>query len=64
MKKNKRTVKATPNFSKGTFTLRTSDGWKYRTIKMRGREFESCLGNTSNDWLDFLRYTTDYNTVK
>lgn len=59
-----RKIKATPNHSARTFTLRVtySDGTKqikYRTVRMNRDEFQSCLNNTENDWAQFLK-SSDY----
>jgi len=65
--KTKRTIKATPNFSKRTFTIKTYiDGRlsaKYRTYPMTTEEFDSELNNTPKDWSQFLK-TDDYYLVK
>lgn len=62
----KRTLKATPNYSARTFTIRISypDGTKvkYRTSKLDPEEFDSCLYNTENDWNQFLK-SDDYYKV-
>ena len=60
---NQETITATPNYSKRTFTLRTSHGNKYRTNQLSKEEFESCEYNTSNDWKQFLK-SDDYYVVK
>ena len=57
-----REIKATPNYSKRTFTLRV-DGKKYRTVRLNKEEFETCEYNTQNDWEQFLR-SDDYYLVK
>lgn len=57
-----RTITATANYSARTFTIRTSTGNKYRTIKLSKEEFKSCLNNTSNDWADFLK-SNDYYSI-
>ena len=63
----KEVIKATPNYSKRTFTLRIkySDGtsWKYRTTPTSMEEFFSCEFNTNNDWKQFLRNCNDYYVV-
>jgi predicted secreted protein len=61
--KNLETITATPNYSKRTFTLRTSSGNKYRTIQLSQEEFDSCEHNTSADWRQFLT-SEDYYVVK
>ena len=65
--KRKRTIRAVPNFSKRTFTIRTYfDGKifaKYRTLPLTPEEFESELNNTENDWRQFLK-TNEYYKVK
>ena len=62
-----REIKATPNYSNRTFTLRCTDtnGFKvkYRTTPMNKEEFESCEYNTANDWNWFLKNTDDYYKV-
>ena len=62
-----KTIKATPNFTNRTFTLRTyingKISFKYITIKLTKPEFESELNNTQNDWIQFLKYY-DYYLVK
>ena len=61
-----KTIKATPNYSKRTFTIRTYiDGKlssKYRTIEMSQDEFDQEEMNTENDWRQFLK-SGDYYTV-
>ena len=63
----KRTIKATANQSKKTFTIRCyyPDGTilKYRTNVMSKEEFQSCEYNTQNDWEQFLK-SDDYYRVK
>lgn len=61
--KTKRTIKATPNHSKRTFTIRTSTGFKYRTLQMSKEDFNSCLHNTQNDWEQFLK-SDEYYSVR
>lgn len=61
-------IKATPNHSKRTFTLRKYDGKniliaKYRTWPMTTIEFNDNEYNTTNDWLNFLK-TGTYNLIK
>jgi hypothetical protein len=60
--RTQRTIKATPNHSARTYTLRTGTA-KYRTIRMSKYEFNNCLYNTSNDWEQFLK-TDEYYVVK
>ena len=59
-------IKATPNHSARTFTLRIYTNGKltgkYRTVKFNKIEFKEGLNNTSNDWLQFLK-TSDYYRV-
>tara|TARA_R110002126_G_scaffold251055_3_gene394058 strand:+ start:4568 stop:4768 length:201 start_codon:yes stop_codon:yes gene_type:complete len=66
MKTSNETIKATPNYSKRTFTIRKFiDGKlfsKYRTIPMSQEEFDSEEMNTENDWKQFLK-SDDYYTV-
>jgi hypothetical protein len=57
-----REIKVRANHSKRTFTIRTGEGFKYRTIQMDKDEFNSCLYNTVNDWAQFLR-SSDYYKV-
>jgi hypothetical protein len=60
----KGTITATANLRARTFTIRTSNGGKYRTCKMSTEEFQSCLHNTENDWKYFLSNANgDYYTV-
>tara|TARA_R110000751_G_scaffold83052_1_gene166892 strand:- start:796 stop:1002 length:207 start_codon:yes stop_codon:yes gene_type:complete len=63
----KETIKATPNYSKRTFTLRCySDGVfyaKYRTTQMTQDEFDTEEYNTQNDWEQFFK-SDDYYTVR
>jgi hypothetical protein len=60
----KKTITATANHSLRTFTIRTSNGGKYRTYPMSADEFQSCLHNTENDWKYFLSSQNgDYFTV-
>lgn len=60
-------LKATPNYSARTFTIRKYiEGKlfaKYRTSKLSAKEFDSCEMQTQNDWKYFLR-TNEYHTVK
>lgn len=59
MRQTKETIKAIPNYSKRTFTLRCySDGIfyaKYRTTQMTQDEFDTEEYNTNNDWQQFLK---------
>ncbi len=59
-----RSIKASPNKSKRTFTLRIEykDGSKvkYRTLKMLKIEFEHAEMNTENDWFNYLKYGNYY----
>jgi len=61
------TIKAKPNHSKRTFTIRKYiDGklfTKYRTTKMCQDDFNSESMNTSSDWKHFLK-SDDYYIVK
>lgn len=54
-----KTIKATANQRKRTFTIRTFINGKiltkYRTISMSKDEFEECEHNTERDWADYLR---------
>lgn len=63
---NKLIIKANPNFSKRTFTIRRYAGRtvyaKYRTNPMSWREFSDNLNNTSEDWENFLR-TQEYHKL-
>ena len=62
-----KTIIATPNYTKKTFTIRTyingKINAKYRTIQMSKKEFEAELNNTQNDWMQFLK-SNDYYLVK
>jgi hypothetical protein len=65
--KTKIKIESIVNYSKKTFTLRKyyneKLGAKYRTIRLHEDEFNSCLNNTNNDWLNFLK-SDDYFVVK
>jgi len=54
-----KTIKATANQRKRTFTIRTFINGKiltkYRTVSMSKDEFEECEYNTERDWADYLR---------
>tara|TARA_R110000803_G_scaffold202827_1_gene268155 strand:- start:463 stop:642 length:180 start_codon:yes stop_codon:yes gene_type:complete len=54
------TIKPTPNYSKRTFTIRKSNGSKYRTTQMTIDEFEECEYHTSADWANFLQNGSYY----
>jgi hypothetical protein len=61
------TIKATPNHSKRTFTIRVYDKntiTKYRTNKVSEDEFLELEFNTVSDWRFFLRNSNDYYKVK
>ena len=62
-----KTIKATPNYTNRTFTIRTFVNGKlnnkYRTIQMSKKEFENELNNTENDWNHFLK-SNDYYLLK
>ena len=62
-----KTITATPNHTKKTFTIKTYINGKlnnkYRTIKLSKPEFENELNNTENDWSHFLK-SNDYYLVK
>jgi len=66
MKNSNETIKAAPNYSKRTFTIRKYiDGKlfaKYRTIEMSQEEFDSAEMNTEEDWKQFLK-SDDYYIV-
>jgi hypothetical protein len=47
-------MKATPNYSKRTFTIRRNN-CKYRTVQMSKTEFNEALFNTSHDWYVYLK---------
>lgn len=55
---NRLTIKARPNYSKRTFTIRRYAGptvyAKYRTKKMEWRDFSDCFHNKAEDWEKFL----------
>jgi len=53
-----REIKVSSNKRERTFTIKTDSG-KYRTIQLSKDEFESCLNNTGNDWVQFLK-SDDY----
>ena len=61
------TIKATPNYSAKTFTIRKYQNGKcytkYRTVKLPAYEFNNCLYNTEIDWYRFLM-SEDYYRVK
>ena len=67
MKNSEYTIKATPNRSARTFTIRKYHNGvlfvKYRTNRMNREEFESSEHNTQNDWKQFLT-SDDYYKVK
>lgn len=64
-------IKATPNHSARTFTIRCKDKLpsgemhttKWRTYPMSKQEFQSSLNNTTNDWKCFFK-SSDYYEVK
>jgi len=56
-------IKVSANHSKRHFTLKTDSG-KFRTTPMTKEEFASCLNNTGNDWMQFLRSCGDYYKLK
>ena len=62
-----KTIIATPNYTKRTFTIRIfikgKLNNKYRTIKLSNQEFETELNNTENDWRQFLK-SNNYFLVK
>ena len=62
-----KTIIATPNYTKRTFTIRIfikgKLNNKYRTIKLSNQEFETELNNTENDWSQFLK-SNNYFLVK
>ena len=62
-----KTIKANPNYTNRTFTIRTFINGKlnnkYRTIKLSKPEFENELNNTENDWNHFLK-SNDYYLIK
>ena len=66
METTNETIKATPNYSEKTFTIRKYNKEtltsKYRTIPLPKEEFESCEHNTENDWKQFLK-TDEYYSV-
>ena len=55
-------IKVSANHSKRHFTIKTDAG-KFRTTPMTKEEFTSCLNNTGNDWMQFLRACGDYYKV-
>lgn len=50
--------KATPNYSKRTFTIRKyypgGGVTKFRTGTMSNQEFQDNLNNTSEDWMHYI----------
>ena len=54
-------LKVSANHSKRTFIIVNSYA-KYRTIPLSKEEFNSCLNNTGDDWVHFLR-SSDYYKV-
>ena len=64
---NTRSIKANPNYTNRTFTIRIYKNGKinakYRTIQMTKKEFEAELNNTQTDWSHFLK-SNDYYLVK
>lgn len=54
-----RTIKATPNYSKRTFTIRKYENGKcyakFRTFKLSELEFTCMKYDTPSDWEYFLR---------
>ena len=46
--------KATPNYSKRTFTIRTINA-KYKTLQMSKIEFNDAIYNTSCDWANYIK---------
>lgn len=52
-------IKATPNYSKRTFTIRKNDS-KYRTLVFSREEFNGNLNNTESDWNQFLKSSYYY----
>lgn len=62
-----RTIKATANYGKRTFTIRIQyngvTSTKYRTLPMSEEEFNGSLYHTQNDWSQFLK-SDDYYKVK
>jgi len=57
-----RTINATANHSKRTFTIRV-EGSKYRTYQMDKVTFSESLNMTANDWQHFLN-SCEYYKVK
>jgi len=59
-----KTLRATANKSKRTFTIRKYVGGKifskFRTSEMSKDEFEECEYNTESDWKDFLNNGSYY----
>lgn len=60
-------IKATPNRSRRTFTIRSLENGKtvakYRTLPLPADEFEDMEYNTENDWRNFLRTNQNYFVV-
>lgn len=57
-------LKAVPNYSARTFTIRAYCKGvmyaKYRTVRLNKEEFNSELMNTTNDWKQFLKTDNYY----
>jgi hypothetical protein len=62
-----KTIKATANHARRTFTLRVYHNgkleFKYRTFKLDKGAFDACLYNTTTDWLQFLKKSDEYYLV-
>lgn len=65
-------IKATPNYSARTFTIRkvTTDPKtnidyksKYRTEPMTQDDFDIYLNSTTMDWIQFMKYSRCYYSV-
>jgi len=68
MKNERIQIKATPNHSKKTFTIRYFDYGKcylkFRTLRLNRQEFEDCEYFTQNDWKDWIKNNQWYYKVK
>ena len=62
------TIKATPNYSKKTFTIRKFEGKKlvskFKTFALDSENFSTGLYMTTNDWKFFLRNNQNYKLIK
>ena len=56
------TIKATPNHARRTFTLRTSNGFKFKTKPLSREQFTTGMHMSSMDWQFFLNHNTNQYT--